>query len=323
MASNSPSDDPLSPILQVRTYPLSLFISRVPAASSLPRSASSNSPSRVTLLTVCLGDQPAPPCRLLVWGREEEMRPSRRRRREEWRVKILLHLLLRVNLLLSCPSLSSLHPLECAPPVLIVPGNIVTKATRVTKAASTTITRETTKTTTAVTAATLWTAPLMATVTTKTTSIMEAVEAAAVVVTKGDQDRGGVYHQGQGGTEEGEVEEEEGGTETETVSIIINVSTISTITTPITTPSMHHSSQDLTPTTTACRAPGSRLLLLTCCWGRDHHWQDGASPLHPGWDGSLVHRTSKTTTITTTRRPPSDLWPDSSEVSDWLRVLML
>ncbi len=209
------------------------------------------------------------------------MGESRGRREEKWRVKLLPHLLLllRVTCLLSCPSPSSHHPLACARPALIVRGSSATKATKATKAASTTTTRATTKTTSAATAATLWTAPPTATVTMTTTSIMEAA------VTRGDQGRGGGCRPGQEGREEGGEEEEEeegeGGTETE-ASTIINTSTISTITIHTSTPTMHHSSQELTPTTTACRDPGSCPLLLTCCWGRGHHRGVGASPPRPG-----------------------------------------
>lgn len=175
---------------------------------------------------------------------------------EEWRAKGLHHLLL---LRVSCPSHSKLRPLACAPPALIVPGSSVTKVTRV---ASTTTNRATTKTTSGATAATPWTAPLKATMT---------VTSDTAAVTRGDRDRGGACRQDQEGREEvgEEVEVEEGGgteTETETeASIIIITSTISSITTPTTTPIMHHSSQDLTPITTACHAPGPRPLLLTCC----------------------------------------------------------
>lgn len=68
-------------LLQVRTPLLSLlsqFICPGLAASSLRRSVSSSSPSRVTPLIGCHGDRPAPPCRLWVWGGKKEK--SRRRK---------------------------------------------------------------------------------------------------------------------------------------------------------------------------------------------------------------------------------------------------
>lgn len=192
----------------------------------------------------------------------------------EWRVKVLLHLLLlRVSLLLSCPSHSRLLSPVCAAQALIAPGNSVIRAT---KASTITITREATKTNSDATVATLWTAPQMAMVTRTTTGIM------AQVVTRGDQDKGGGCHLGQGRKEQQEEEEEEeGGKETETeVSIIINASNISTITIPTTAPTMHHSSPDLSPTTTACPAPGPRPHLRTCYWVWGHHQVVGASPPH-------------------------------------------
>lgn len=82
---------------------------------------------------------------------------------------------------------------------------------------------------------------------------------------------------------EAEEEEEEGGTETETQAPnIINASTISTTTIPTTTPTMHHSSPGLTPATTACRAPGLRPFLLTCCWASSRLRGRGASARRPG-----------------------------------------
>lgn len=77
----TPEFCPVSP-LQVRTPPLSLFIFPGPDASSPHRSANSSSLSRVTPPTGCHGDQPAPPSRLLVWGREEGTGGSRGRREE-------------------------------------------------------------------------------------------------------------------------------------------------------------------------------------------------------------------------------------------------
>lgn len=305
-------------LFQVKTPPLSRYTSREPAASSLPRSASSSSPLRVTLPTGCPGDPLAPPCKLWVWAREEEelMLVSRRRLGEE-KLQVLPHLRLphKVNSLVSCPSPSQLSLLACAPPALIVPGSSVTRATRV---ATTTTTRATTKTSNVVTAETPWTARHRATGATTMTSTSAAV---ATVVTRGDQDRGGGFPLGQGGREEEEAEEEEEeaetGTETETeteteASLIINASTISTTTTiPTTTPTMHHSSLDLTltPITTACRGQGPRPFLLTCYWALCRRQGCGLSTLRPGWGGSSAHRTSKTTTTITTRRHRSDLWP--------------
>jgi len=230
-------------VLQVRTPQSSRFISRGPAASSPRRSASSSSPSRVTPPTGCHGDQPAPPCRLWVWGREERVKTGRRTK-EGWRAKVLPHLLLpsRVSLLF-CPSPSKFRPLACALPALIVPGNSVTRVTRV---VSSTNPKVTTKTTSAATAATPWTVPPM----TATSSM-----AAATTVTRGDRDKGGGCHPGQGGREEGGGEED---------------------------PTMHHSSQDLTPTTTACHAPGPRPSLLKCSWGWGLPRSGGASARRPG-----------------------------------------
>ena len=93
-----------------------------------------------------------------------------------------------------------------------------------------------------------------------------------MAVTRGDQDRGGGCHLGLEGSgeeveeEEEEEEEEVAETETETetetemaaASILINTSTISSTTTPTLIPTMHHSSQDLILTTTACHALGPR-----------------------------------------------------------------
>lgn len=239
-------------LLQVRTpllSPLSQFICPGLAASSLRRSVSSSSPSRVTPPIGCHGDRPAPPCRLWVWGGKKEKNRKRKEKEEEQGREKLLHHHLLLRALLSCPSPSKLSPHGCAPQAHIVLGNSATKLASTSTA----------------TAATLWTAPPMATVT--MTSIM-------VAVTKADQGRGGGDLLDQEG-----IEEEMEGQGTEVVPSIIITNTITTLTTP---PLMHHSRLVPTHTTTACHVLEPRPLLLTCCWGLGHHRAGGASSHHPG-----------------------------------------